>query len=288
MVALIDRFPTADDRVIVNSLFIKSGGGSNTAVGLARLGVPVRQISLIGDDKFGSMLIADLNKEGVDTSKIIIRHGASGIAFCAVKKNGERNLYVHYGVGETLSEKDVNFNEINNAEFLYLSGMNGSKIIDVYQRASALTNTKTIFDPGCLAEKGLGKLQVILKNSYVFMPNELEAEMLTGMKGVKAAETLLKAGSKIVILKQGSEGCILAMQGAIIPVSTDKVNAVDTTGAGNAFAAGFIEAQLKGKDLLDSCKYANMISALSVKKIGARTIPSGKEIDSIKRKFDIQ
>ena len=275
LIARVNRFPLADEEAAVQKLEIFHGGSAaNVAVGVSRLGHSSGFVGVVGTDQFGEMLVKGLRKEGVDTSCLREVEGTSGIVFGAINPSGERILYTSKGVSSVFDRSFIPVDYIKSARFLHLTSLIGEKTIDALEFASDVAydnSVKVILDPGSiLAEKGIAALRGILKNCYMVVPNRVEAFMLTGLKGEDAGRKILEHGPQAVIITRGSQGSLVITRDMVknIPALESKV--VDTTGAGDSFAAGLISALLRDKDLGEAAEFANLVASRSVTAMGAR------------------
>jgi len=285
-IAKVKRFPGRDDEILVDSLTLHGGGSAaNVAVGITRLGHRAGFVGVVGKDHFASMLTRQLEEEGVDISRIIRKEGNSGLVFAAVAPDGSRSLFTYVGVGSKFFPEDVPLDYIKNAKFLHLTSLAGERALDTLQLAAETASragVKVILDPGCiLAEKGLPALKELLRHCWAFLPNGLEARMLTGKEGPDAARTLLDAGPEAVVVTQGGAGCTLATRNSTqhIPVPETKTKTLDTTGCGDAFASGFITALLENKPLPEAVKFGILTGRLSASLEGARSVPRREEVE---------
>jgi len=283
LIARVGKFPAKDEEVAVQDLEIFHGGSAaNVAVGVSRLGHTSGFVGVVGTDPFGDMLVERLNEENVDITHLVKMEGTSGIVFGAVNEAGERILYSSKGVSSKFERSFIPVEYIRKTRFLHLTSMIGDKAIDALEFASGVgynSNIKVILDPGSiLAEKGLAALAGILRNSYIVIPSETEAYTLTGFKGERAAGRLLEYGPQVVIITRGSKGCLLVTRHLVKGIPGLKSEVVDTTGAGDSFAAGLMTALLENKELEEAVEFANMIASISVIRKGARTTPVREEV----------
>jgi ribokinase len=128
------------------------------------------------------------------------------------------------------------------------------------------------FDPGSLyAKKGLKSINQIIQRSYALFPNEREIKMLTGMNYKEGAKKLMDLGVEIIGVKLGKRGSYVTNGTESYIIKSNPVRVVDTTGAGDAYCAGFIYGLVKGKDLFDCGKLGNFVASYCVSAMGART-----------------
>jgi len=250
------------------------GSAANTIVGLARLGCKVGFIGKVADDREGKMLVEDFCREGVDTNGIThAKHGRSGTVMGFVDEKGDRALYVDPGVNATIEFNEISMEYAFQTRFLHLTSFVGEKSFQTQKRlVEALPQTvKVSFDPGELyARKGL-ILEPIIKKTFVLMPNLNELELLTKTADYrKSAEVLLKKGVKIVAVKMGGKGCYVTNGRENHLIEAFKVKVVDTTGAGDAFCAGFLYGLISDKSLYDCGRIGNFAASRCIMKMGAR------------------
>lgn len=256
--------------------FKESPGGSaaNTIVGLARLELKTGYIGKVAEDREGELLLKDFRKENVDTSGIIIsRQGRSGVVMGYIDKKGERALYVDPGVNDWLEFKEINLEYASRAEFLHLTSFVGKKPFEAQKKlVKTLSGVKVSFDPGALyARKSLTSLKPIIKRSFVMLPNENEIRLLTGKNYEEGSKMLIKEGVSVVAVKLGERGCYVTDGKESHLVEPFEKELVDTTGAGDAFCAGFLYGLIKGRDLYQCGRLGNFVAARCISKMGART-----------------
>lgn len=264
----------------------KSMGGSaaNTIVGLSRLGIKTSYLGKLGDDEEGKFYLGELEKEGVETNNIIISHeGKTGEVTAFVEEEGERSMYVDPGVNDELNENEaMRAIEKMNLEFLHLTSFVGNNPFAAQKVVvDEQGDIRISFDPGDLyVRKGLTALKPILEKSEVVFLNEKELEGLTKEKGWKdGAKLLLRLGVSKAVIKLGDRGCYIATDSEDFQVEAYAVAAVDTTGAGDAFNAGFLYGLIKNKSLEQSGKIGNFVASKCITKYGARNgLPTLEEL----------
>jgi len=263
------------------------GSAANTIVGLARLGCKVGFIGKVANDREGKMLLEDFRREGVNTKGIIkTKTGRSGTVMGFVDEKGERALYVDPGVNDTISFEEIDTGYACQAKFVHLTSFVGEMSFETQKRLveNLSEDVKVSLDPGELyARRGIKALNPILKRTFVFMPNSRELTLLTGMEDyVKGAEKLLELGVKVVAVKLGGRGCYVTDGRESHHVEAFKVQIVDTTGAGDAFCAGFLYGLLNGKSLKECAKLGNFVASRCIMKLGARTgLPRLEDLKSL-------
>lgn len=256
--------------------FKESAGGSaaNTVVGLARLELKAGFIGKVAADHEGKFLLDAFRREGVDINGIAISEkGRSGTVMGFIDPQGDRALYVDPGVNDHIDFKDINLNYVSSTKFLHLSSFVGEKPFKAQkQLIEQLSSVKVSFDPGAIyARKGLDAIKPIIKKSYVMFPNGIEVKQLTGQDYREGARTLAELGVDIVAVKLGKRGCYVTDRKESHLIEAYNVEAVDTTGAGDAFCAGFLYGLIKRKDLYECGKLGNFVASRCISKMGART-----------------
>lgn len=270
----VDKMAERGDQVFVTGCIEAPGGSAaNAVVGLARLGHKVGYVGKVGSDKEGKLLLKSLADEKVDTRGVIVsKEGRSGVVIGFVDKKGERTLYVDPGVNDALGFEEVDEDYVSSAKFLHMTSFVGEKPFEAQKKLLRSLSTVTVsFDPGELyVRKGLVALRPILKRSYVVFPNEMELRLLTGKGYAEGAKILIKEGVSVVAVKLGERGCYVTDGKEDFQVPALKVRVVDTTGAGDAFCAGFLHGLLTGKDLYACGNIANFVAGRKIERAGAR------------------
>jgi ribokinase len=256
--------------------FKESAGGSaaNTVVGLARLELKTGFIGKVAADREGNFLLDEFKKEGVDINGISVSEkGRSGTVMGFIDPKGDRALYVDPGVNDQLGFKDINLDNVSDTKFLHLSSFVGEKPFKAQkQLIEPLSSVKISFDPGAIyARKGVAVLEPIIRRSYAMFPNEIEVKLLTGQDYREGARTLTELGADLVVVKLGKRGCYVTDGKESHLIEPYKVEAVDTTGAGDAFCAGFLYGLIKQKGLYECGKLGNFVASRCISKMGART-----------------
>jgi ribokinase len=270
----VNRIAREDEHSFIMD-FVEAPGGSaaNTAVGLARLGLKVGYIGKVADDNEGKFLLNDFKKENVDIKGVAIsKTGTSGVVFGFVDKDGNRALYVAPGANDSLAFEEINLEYASNIKFLHFTSFVGeSPLIAQKKLLKASSDVKLSFDPGELyARRGLTVMKPFLERCYVVSPNENELKLLTGKDYREGSKILLKEGASIVAVKLGRRGCYVTDGKEAHLIEPPDVERVDTTGAGDAFCAGFLYGLIKGKHLYECGRLGNFVASRCITKIGAR------------------
>ncbi len=272
----VPRFAAPDDEVEIRDLQLSVGGSaSNFTVGLSRLDVNSGILARIGKDYWGEMAIKEFKKEGVDTRRLLQTPLKTGKVFIAVDPHGERSMYTFIGSNKKfkLQREDIEYME--SSSILHITQMYRNVVMDASKHANILS-----FNPGpILSSFGLDKLEEILLNTDLLFLNKKEMKILTGEDIKKGSAMILDIGVKIVVVTCGMNGAYLYTKKEILHSPSREVEVVDTTGAGDSFAAGFIAAFIKNKKLNHCLDYANLVASHCVQKIGALNTPSCNDLD---------
>ncbi len=271
----VNKIASAEEETFVTGCQEACGGSAaNTIVGLARLGCKVGFIGKVADDWEGKMLLKDFQRESVDTSGIIVaENGRSGMVMGFVDKKGGRALYVDPGVNDTIDLDEVSKEYAFQAQFLHLTSFVGEKSFQTQARlVEALPlNVKLSLDPGELYARKGESMEPIFRRTFVLMPNVKELEILAGTANVKkGAAVLLEKGVRTVAVKLGSKGCYVTDSKESHVIESFEVKVVDTTGAGDAFCAGFLYGLISGKSLYKCGLIGNLVASRCITKMGAR------------------
>jgi ribokinase len=282
----VNRLAKAEEESFIEDYAEACGGSAaNTAIGLARLGCKVGFIGKVGCDREGALLLEDFQAEGVDTAGTTrTEQGKSGSVMGFVDKKGARALYVDSGVNDTITLDDVNTRYATRARFLHLTSFVGETSFQTQKKLlDALPETvKVSFDPGALyARKGYAAVEPILRRTYVLMPNAIELGLLTGkLDYCKAADLMVGQGVKIVAVKLGANGCYVTDGHERHLIEALNVKVVDTTGAGDAFCAGFLYGLINEKSLEECGRLGNLLASRCIMQMGARAgLPSAEDLE---------
>jgi ribokinase len=282
----VNKLARAEEEIFIEDYAEACGGSAaNTVVGLARLGCKVGYIGKVSSDREGNLLLQDFRAEGVDTiGTIRTEQGKSGSVMGFVDKKGARALYIDSGVNDTIRLDEVNTRYASRAQFLHLTSFVGEQSFQTQKRLlDAISNdTKVSFDPGALyAKKSYAALEPILKRTYVLMPNAIELEILTGkLDYCKGADLMVGRGVKIVAVKLGGDGCYVTDGRERHLIEPFNVKVVDTTGAGDAFCAGFLYGLVNAKSLEECGRLGNFVASRCIMKMGARAgMPFARDLE---------
>lgn len=287
MIIQVDKIPVPGETVLGGKFSTAAGGkGANQAVAASRAGGDVTFIASIGNDALGDQALEGFRRNGINVDHIKrVEKAASGVALIFVGKNGENSIAVASGANAYLDPDDVVNSKslISQAKILL---MQLETPIETVNRAAQLAHeagVKVVLNPAP-AQKLDDEL---LKMISILTPNETETELLTNIKvkdiasASKAAEVLLGKGIDSVLITLGARGVFLANGKKQELIPGFKVEAVDTTAAGDVFNGALAVGLAENKLIDEAIQFANAAAALSVTKLGAQpSAHSREEIDS--------
>lgn len=252
------------------------------AMGLARLGSPVRFVGRCGDDPFGRFCIDALRDRDVDTSLIRADAALRTGVTVAMSSHADRALLTWPGAIAELSADDVSDTAFAHADHLhvssyYLQTKLRPQLGELFARARA-AGLSTSLDPGSDPERRWGRELIdVLRHVDVFLPNQNEACAIAGVDTPEDALRALDNGSTRIVVKAGSRGAMTLEDSQLLSAPASAVQAVDTTGAGDSFNSGFLHAWLQGLAPLDCLRWGNACGALSTRGIGGTATQGTRE-----------
>jgi ribokinase len=276
LVTTLENFPKPGETIFGESFKTFPGGkGANQAVALGRLGGDILMVGKLGDDIYGTKYLEVLKNNNVRQDGVNIQKGiSSGVAVIQVSNKGENNIVVISGANGQVDTKYIEskWRTIEKADiFLFQLEIPMITVIDTMKKLKAKGKT-IILDPAPAAKLP----EEIFKYIDYITPNETEIETLVE-KSIEneddlkeSAQILLDKGVKAVIAKLGSKGAAIIKKDEYISIPGFKVNAVDTTAAGDSFNAGFAFALAEGRDLKECVKFGNAVGAISTTALGAQ------------------
>lgn len=292
----VERLLADEEAVVIESISSPGGSAANTIYGLAKLGVKTGFAGVAGDDADGKRMLRDFQNVSVDTSRIRVKAGVkTGSVLCLTGQSGQRSLYVVPGANNHLTRDDLDLDYLSQSQIVHLSSFAADQQFQITTELmeKLAAPVKLSFAPGALyARKGLKALAPILARTCLLFINHDEIEQLTGREVVAGAEDCLNLGCHMVVVTMG-KGAKLKLGNSTVnaagyirnteneyiiePVKPEK--AIDSTGAGDAFATGFLYGLLNQKGLEECGRLGNIVAQLSITKIGAREgLPTPDEL----------
>ena len=275
----IPALPAPGQLALTDRFLLGAGGcASNTAACLSRLGRKVKVLGKVGTDLFGGFVVDDLRRLGVDCSSVAFSktHPTSGTVIINVP--GEDRRYLHcVGANADFSFADIYTSVLDGLRVLYVGGYMvmpkfGEEDLTQLFRAAKQRSVKTVLDvvtpPGLALSRG--QLEAMLAYTDVFLPNNDEAEAMTGLKDpIEQARFLSSLNPECdVVITLGARGSIASRSREILQAGTYSIQTVDESGAGDAFAAGFISGLLEDWSLEKTLSFASAVGASCTSALG--------------------
>jgi ribokinase len=285
MVIKSDRLPVPGETVLGNTFMMNPGGkGANQAVAAARMGGNVILVSKTGNDLFGKQSLDLYREEGIKTDYVFSDpKNPSGVALISVDANGENCIVVASGANATLSSKDIDKakEEIQTADIVLMQLEIPLETVTYAAKMAFKNGIKVILNPAPARMLPLELLECV----YIITPNKTEAEILSGIKvsdwdsARKAADIISAKGVRNVVITLGSKGALIKENDRYHEVEACRVDAVDTTAAGDTFCGALCVGLSESMSIESAVKLATRASALTVTRMGAQSsIPYRKEL----------
>ncbi|WP_104398715.1 ribokinase [Vibrio penaeicida] len=269
-----------------NYQVIPGGKGANQAVAAARLKADVGFIACVGDDAFGINIRESFQSDGINISGVQVQPNCpTGIAMIQVSDSGENTICLSAEANAKLAAQalEPNLAQIRSANFLLMQLETPLDGVEKAAQIAKESRTNVILNPAPARELPDSLLECV----DVITPNETEAEVLTGVtvtddeSAQRAADALHKKGIEIVMITLGAKGVWLSQNGRGESVPGFRVDAVDTTAAGDTFNGALVTGLLEDMPLESAIQFAHAAAAISVTRFGAQTsIPTREEVEA--------
>ncbi|MCZ9352926.1 ribokinase [Streptomyces mutabilis] len=281
----VERRPGAGETVLGTDLAVHPGGkGANQAVAAARLGARTALLARVGDDDYGRLLLDSQRAAGVDTVGVLVGGAPTGVALITVDPSGDNSIVVSPGANGRLAPGDVRAA----ASLFHASRVVSTQlevpletVVEVVR--SLAPGSRFVLNPS--PPRPLP--QEVLAACDPLIVNEHEAKVILGDSCVSDrpedwARILLAKGPRSVVVTLGAEGALVASGAEVTRVPSVRVDAVDTTGAGDAFTAALAWRLGTGESLADAAAYAARVGAAAVTKAGAQaSYPTAAEVEAL-------
>jgi sugar/nucleoside kinase (ribokinase family) len=253
------------------------GNCSNTAYVLARLGVPARPMGLVGRESRGDAILAKLAAAGADISRIGRSSEPTTTTICVANSEGNRLFFQQVGASREAFSEPVDFTPLlceghshyHQANLYSLPHLRRNPA-EPMRRAKAAGLSVSVDTGWATDGRWMEVLEPALEFTDVLFVNEEESRMLTGeTRPERVAASLRRHGARDIVLKLGARGCMVFTGGEGLRVPGFVVKAVDTTGAGDCFGAGFLASLHRGYAYPEAARIANAVGALAVQALGA-------------------
>lgn len=287
LVVGLDRMPNPGETVFGRTFERHPGGkGLNQAVAAARLGAEVHMIGAVGDDDAGRWLRTVLAAEKIDDSGVVTVPGPSGTALIEVDASGANRIVVVSGANDQVSAEQVSnqlarLSDTTTIDVLLTQGEVPIPAISAALESARRIGARGILNPAPVRDYG----DALLRQADILVPNEHEAEQITGMSTTnsvdadEAARALNARGISTVVITRGGRGLVWASAGGSGTVPAFRVTPVDTVAAGDAFCGGLAAALARGENFPDALRFGAAAGALSTTVSGA--VPSLPGVDQV-------
>lgn len=293
MVVKTSHLPVPGETVLGGDFFMNAGGkGANQAVAAARYGNRVVFVAKTGNDLFGEQVRKSMKEDGIVTDYVFIdEEHPSGVALITIDQKAENCIVVAGGANMYLKPEDIDKakDEILGGDVVLMQLEIPIETVEYAAKMVAEAGVKVILNPAPAPVEPLSK--ELISNLFLITPNRSEASRLTGIEvndlasAQRAALALYDMGAKNVIVTLGSEGSLVYDGHMMMRVEAIKVEAVDTTAAGDTYNGVLASVIAEGKSLIDAVHEANIAGAISVTRMGAQpAAPTREEIIAMKKK----
>ncbi|MHA1681570.1 MAG: carbohydrate kinase family protein [Promethearchaeota archaeon] len=282
-VAEIAHFPSPDEKIDATSESTFMGGvTANFLAGTSRLGVKSGFLGAVGDDVQGNFLLKGLADAGIDTT-LVKKRGCSPVNFIMVARDSGEKVIIQSPYMQTtrLEPADIDPDYFSDARALHTTAIHGDLTLKCIDIAKKKGITVSLDLEKQISVRGMDALEPILEKVDILLPNKEGAKTLTGKSRIEdAASVLLDLGPKVVIMTLGSGGVLVTTNESQEKIPAYKVPVKDTTGAGDAFCAGFVVSHvIRGMPLEDAARFGNAVSALKIQHLGATSgLPTWDEV----------
>ncbi|MGW2690031.1 ribokinase [Streptomyces sp. NPDC001414] len=281
----VERRPAAGETVLGSDLTVHPGGkGANQAVAAARLGARTALLARVGDDAHGRLLLDAQRAAGVDTAGVLVGGAPTGVALITVDPSGDNSIVVSPGANGRLTPGDVRAATglVHAARVVSAQLEIPLETVEEVVRNLA-PGSRLVLNPSPprpLPEEVLAACDPLIVNEH-------EAQVLLdgaapGERPEDWARTLLTKGPRSVVVTLGADGALVASADGVVRVAPVKVDAVDTTGAGDAFTAALAWRLSTGSSLADAAAYAARVGAFTATRPGAQdSFPTTEEVEAL-------
>ncbi len=276
----ITHLPAAGELVLTERILLTIGGcAANVAVDLAKMQMPAAVVGRVGDDVAGRVVADMLRQHGLDVSALRHTAGVDTSQTLIVNVAGQDRRFIHtFGANAEFRAADLPLELVGRCKVLYLGGyllmgnLHQEELVPVFA-AARQAGAKTVLDvvtPG--PADYLSRLDRLLPHVDVFLPNNHEAELITGERDpLRQAETFHRLGAGTAIVTLGGDGAVVVGERLHLRSGTYPVEFVDGSGGGDAFVAGYVYGLLHALSTEDCLRVASALGASCVRAIGTTT-----------------
>ncbi|HHY24318.1 MAG TPA: carbohydrate kinase family protein [Clostridiaceae bacterium] len=294
----VDKLPARGKLDLVDQLDLYTGGCAvNSGIAMAKIGLNTAVLGKIGNDGFGKFIYNSLKEENVNVDGLVLDSNSSTSASVVLVDSGGERSFLHcLGANSEFTDKDVDFGIIEKSKIVFIAGtmlmpsFDGEPCARVLKKAKEMGKYTALDTAWDSKGRWMKVLEPCMKYIDLFMPSYEEAVQLSSKEDAEdIADVFLSMGVKTAVIKLGKDGCFIKDSGGEkykIPTYTD-IKPVDTTGAGDSFAAGFLTGITEGWSLYECGKFANAVGTHCIMAVGASTgIKSMEEIKAFMAKYE--
>ena len=287
IVAFTPKHPKTGETVLGTDLkYFPGGKGANQAVASAKLGTQTVMIGKVGDDNSGPQLIEFLKAQGVENKIEIVPNVSTGTALITIAtETSDNTIVIIPGANFKLTEKDIEKVMMEKGDVLISQLEIPIETVQAFFKKGHEIGTTNIFNPAPAHEIG----QEILQYVDILILNETELEIISHIKvdtsndeSIGQAVQEIKNDNQTIIVTLGEKGVVGFIGNEIVKIAGRKVDAVDTTGAGDCFVGAVASQIVSGVSIVDAISFANVAASISVTRAGAGpSMPTKKEVEEI-------
>lgn len=269
------------------SKYLQQSGGlvASALVAATRLGATTKIYARIGDDDEGRYIQQDLEREGVDASKLIIQPNTdTHISVILVdNKTGERSFISRWATGSPIAINEISQADITSAKILFLDAVTeGTLQAAQWAREAGVT---VVIDPSCPFEEAKALLPWV---DVPIVPESFAKGWMPDKPAEAVVQSLYDLGARIAVVTLGERGCVVCSADGVQAFPTIPVDVVDTTGAGDAFHGAFMVGLLQDWDVPRMAQFASAVGAMNCRFLGGRTgLPTRQEVDAFINQFGV-
>lgn len=288
LVTRVKMTPQVGETILGNGFDqIPGGKGANQAVAIGKLGGKVAMLGCVGKDDFGAVLTANLMKNDVDSAKVKTVDGVpTGLAMIMVNESGDNSIVVVPGANFSLQPDDLSKNDFVGFDYCIAQLETPVETIARAFELAKEVGVTTVLNPA----PARGLPENLVAHTDLLIPNETEFFSLAGYDtqcraSIEAgASVLYGKGVQALLITLGAKGAIyLDKDGTVIQQSAYRVEAVDSTAAGDSFIGGFVTALAEGQNVEAAMAFAMKVAAITVTRHGAQSaLPDRKEVEAFK------
>lgn len=297
VVDLMGRTPhlPVPGETVKGSMFKLGAGGKgfNQGVAAHKAGGKVKMVTKLGLDSFSKVALDEMEGLGMDNTFIFrTKEADTGVALILVDENTSQNeIVVILGASNTISDEEVESLAplLDATDYLLIQLETNMSAIEKVVEMADSRGIKIILNTAPIQEIS----DELLSKVYLVTPNEVEAQILTGIEvdsleaADRAAKVFYSKGVQNVVITLGSRGVYVSTEGKSELIPAYKVEPLDTTGAGDAFNGGLVTSLAEGKDIWEATRFANALAALSVQRLGTTpAMPTRNEVDEFIERHD--